>query len=144
LFSRPITLLPLSIPNPIRVISLCLEQLSCQWEFKTDSRRTAWGRACAILLLRARRTDLDPADGGPLWNAQYECDRFGNIFGRDHPTRVAAAPGRASRKFRVDAARHDRSDPDLVITVVEHQCFAKKVEPGLGSVVSSAPAKRIF
>ena len=44
----------------------------------------------------------------------------------------------------VHASRHDATDPDVVVTVVEHHGFAEAVESELGCVVARAAAKGVL
>src|ERR1035441_4692893 len=96
------------------------------------------------MLFRARRAHFDTADHGSRRHAQHQRHRFGHVFRCDHPACVAGALGGVARELRVHAARHDATDPNVVVTVVEHHGFAESVESEFGCVVARAAAERIL
>src|ERR1035437_4957492 len=80
------------------------------------------------ILFRARRAHFDAADHGSRGHAQHHSDRLGHVLGSDHPACVAGALGGVALELRVHASRHDITDPDVVVTVVEHHGFAETVQ----------------
>src|ERR1019366_8846113 len=80
------------------------------------------------MLFRLRGPHLNPADHGSRRHTQHQRDRLRHVFRSDHPTGVAGALGGVPLEIRVHASRHDVTDPDVVVTVVQHHGFAETVE----------------
>src|ERR1017187_9079027 len=79
------------------------------------------------ILFGARGTHFDAADHGPRGHPQHQDHRLGHVFRSDHPACVAGALGGVALEIRVHASRHDITDPDVVVTVVQHHGFAETV-----------------
>src|SRR5476649_514697 len=88
---------------------------------------------------------LEGADHRPRGHLQYECNRFGNIFGRNRPTGVAGArlPW-VGRKLRIHAARHNAAYTHIVVAMIQHHGLAEAVEPEFRSVVRRAAAEGVL